>query len=270
MEPIAALNRLMKESHKYILTMYADGSYLHILLQHTENRDSIVTERLPIGSTQQSLEEAVFSQPVLTRAFEKVFFLVDSPRYTFIPNAFASADDNPLYFNFCFPDSDGTAVAAELPHTGAQMLFEVDTERLSFIRRTFDRPVVLHRLAPVCEYFYRKSRLGYNAKLYVHWGNDSIDLFAYNQQGFLLANSFAMHHVNDGIYYILNAWKQLGFSPTDDELSLSGDHQELRQHIIPLIRKHLAFITLTKFPSHLPAGDESLPLPLRLITAYTR
>ena len=270
MEPIPALNQLMKESHKYILTMYADGSYLHILLQHTEQRDTVVSERLPVEPTRASLEEAVFSQPVLTRAFAKVYFIADSPRYTFIPEAFASAEDNPLYFGFCFPDSDGTVVAAELPHTGVQQLFDLDTELASFVRRTFDRPVILHRLAPMCEYFYRKSRLGYNAKLYVHWSQESIDFFAFNPQGFLLANSFAIHHMNDGIYYILNAWKQLGFNPTDDELSLSGDHRELRQHIIPLIRKHLAFITLTKFPSSPPAGDESLPLPLRLITAYSR
>lgn len=270
MEPIPALNQLMKESHKYILSMYADGSYLHILLQHIEKREAFVTERLPIGPTQTSLEEAVFSQPILTRSFEKVFFIADSPHYTFIPDTFASAEDNPLYFGFCFPDSDGTVVSAELPHTGAQLLFDLDTEQLSFIRRTFDRPVVLHRLAPMCEYFYRKSRLGYNAKLYVHWSEKSIDLFGFNQQGFLLANSFAIHHVNDGIYYILNVWKQLGFNPTDDELSLSGDHRELRQEIIPILRRHLAFITLTKFPSYPPTGDESLPMPLRLITAYTR
>lgn len=270
MEPIPALNQLMKESHKYILSMYATGSHLYIVLQHTEKRDTTVTAWLPIEPTQASLEEAVFSQPILTRNFEKVFFIADSPRYTFIPKDFASPDDNPLYFGFCFPDSNGSVVSAELPHTGVQLLFDLDTERLSFIRRTFDRPVVLHRLAPMCEYFYRKSRLGYNAKLYAHWGETSIDLFGFNQQGFLLANSFAMHHVNDGIYYILNAWKQLGFNTTDDELSLSGDHRELRQNIIPLIRRHLAFITLTKFPSYAPAGDESLPLPLRLITAYTR
>ena len=68
MEPIEALNRPIKESHKYILAMYANGSYLYILLQHTENRDEIVTERLPLTSEKgvSSIEEAVFSQPILT------------------------------------------------------------------------------------------------------------------------------------------------------------------------------------------------------------
>ena len=270
MEPIPALNQLMKESHKYILTMYADGSYLHILLQHTEQRGTIVADRLPIQPTQASLEEAVFSQPILTRAFEKVFFIADSTRYTFIPNAFASAEDNPRYFNFCFPDSDGTAVSAELPHTGAQILFDMDTERLSFVRRTFDRPVLLHRLAPICEYFFKKSRLGYNSKMYAHWRENAIDLFCFNQQGFLLANSFPVHHVNDGIYHILNAWERLGFNRQEDELSLSGDHKMLRENVIPSIRKQLSFITLTKFPSSAPAGNENLPLPLRLIASYLR
>ena len=35
MEPIEALNRPIKESHKYILAMYADGSYLYIFVFQT-------------------------------------------------------------------------------------------------------------------------------------------------------------------------------------------------------------------------------------------
>ena len=122
MEPIEALNRPIKESHKYILAMYADGSYLYILLQHTENRDEIVTERLSLTSEKGvlSIEEAVFSQPILTRPFEKVFFIADSPRFIFIPDAFASTEDNPLYFDFCFPDSEGTLISTDLPQTGPE------------------------------------------------------------------------------------------------------------------------------------------------------
>ena len=73
MEPIEALNRPIKESHKYILAMYADGSYLYILLQHTENRDEIVTERLPLTSEKgvSSIEEAVFSQPIFRFLFSR-------------------------------------------------------------------------------------------------------------------------------------------------------------------------------------------------------
>lgn len=213
MEPIEALNRPIKESHKYILAMYADGSYLYILLQHTENRDEIVTERLPLTSEKgvSSIEEAVFSQPILTRPFEKVFFIADSPRFIFIPDAFASTEDNPLYFDFCFPDSEGTLISTDLPQTGAKILFDLNTELSSFVKRTLDRPALLHRLAPACEYFFRKSRLGYTSKMYVHWETDHIDLFCFNQQGFLLSNSFRIRHINDGIYYLLNAWKQLGF-----------------------------------------------------------
>ena len=170
MEPIEALNRPIKESHKYILAMYANGSYLYILLQHTENRDEIVTERLPLTSEKgvSSIEEAVFSQPILTRPFEKVFFIADSPRFIFIPDAFASTEDNPLYFDFCFPDSEGTLISTDLPQTGAKILFDLNTKLSSFVKRTLDRPALLHRLAPACEYFFRKSRLGYTSKMYVH------------------------------------------------------------------------------------------------------
>lgn len=270
MEPIAALNQLLKESHKYILTLYLHDTCLHILLQHKENKEDVRIECLPVGTSRESLEEAVFSQPILTRAFEKVFFIADSPRHIFIPESFASTEDNSRYFDFCFPDSNGTSVATVLPQTGVQILFDLDTELHSFIRRTFDRPTLLHRLAPACEYFFKKSRLGYNAKMYAHWTESTIDLFCYNQQGFLLANTFPVHHVNDGIYYILNAWDRLGFDPKDDELSLSGNHEWLRQNAIQPLRKQLSFITLTKFPSYSPAGNEDLPLPLRLISIFSR
>ena len=183
----------------------------------------------------------------MTRPFEKVFFIADSPRFIFIPDAFASTEDNPLYFDFCFPDSEGTLISTDLPQTGAKILFDLNTEL-----------------------FFRKSRLGYTSKMYVHWETDHIDLFCFNQQGFLLSNSFRIRHINDGIYYLLNAWKQLGFHAGEDELSLSGDHENLRQNVIPALRKHLSYITLTKFPSHALTGKENLPLPLRLISVYMR
>ena len=104
MEPIEALNRPIKESHKYILAMYADGSYLYILLQHTENRDEIVTERLPLTSEKgvPSIEEAVFSQPILTRPFEKVFFIADSPRFIFIPDELKCMFTGKPTISICF------------------------------------------------------------------------------------------------------------------------------------------------------------------------
>ncbi len=272
MEAIPELNQLMKESHKYILTLYVHGAQLYVLLQHTEKRDEATLKCLPLepGKGIKPLEEAIFSQPILTRTFEKVFFIADSTRYLFVPETFASPEDNPLYLDFTFPDRDGSQIATRLPQIGAHILFDLDTELASFVQRTFDRAVVLHSLAPACEYFFRKSRLGYNAKMYAHWEKDALNLFCYTPQGFLLANRYPIRHSNDGVYHILNVWKQLGFNHEEDELSLSGQHEDLRNQLIPLLRKHLAFITITKFTSHYPASDDSLPLPLRLISSFSR
>lgn len=120
MEPIEALNRPIKESHKYILAMYADGSYLYILLQHTENRDEIVTERLPLTSEKgvPSIEEAFSPNPILTRPFEKVFFIADSPRFIFTQTIRFDGGQSSLFrflfsrqrrnFDFGRPTSNGS------------------------------------------------------------------------------------------------------------------------------------------------------------------
>ncbi len=272
MEAQPELNRLLKESHRYILTLYVKQQILYILLQHTERRDEVILHTLPIqpGEGIKPLEETVFSQPLLTRAFEKVFFIVDSPRFTLVPEAFVSTEDNPLYLDFCFPHRDGSPMATPLPHIGAHILFDLDTELASFAQRTFDRPTLLHSLAPTCEYFYKKSRLGYNAKMFAHWEDGELQLFCYNSQGLLLVNQYPLHHPYDGIYFILNAWKQLGLNPEEDELSLSGNQVLTRNDYLSALRKHLSYVTLVRYPSHHPAANESLPLPLRLISSYTR
>ena len=135
MEPIEALNRPIKESHKYILAMYADGSYLYILLQHTENRDEIVTERLSLTSEKGvlSIEEAVFSQPILTRPFEKVFFIADSPRFIFIPDAFASL------FRFLFSRQRGNFDFDRPTSNGSENTFRPEHRAVVF-REAHVRP----------------------------------------------------------------------------------------------------------------------------------
>ena len=136
MEPIEALNRPIKESHKYILAMYANGSYLYILLQHTENRDEIVTERLPLTSEKgvSSIEEAVFSQPILTRPFEKVFFIADSPRFIFILDGGQSS-----LFRFLFSRQRGNFDFDRPTSNGSENTFRPKHKAVVF-RETHVRP----------------------------------------------------------------------------------------------------------------------------------
>ena len=212
-----------------------------------------------------ALENAVYSYPFLLQNFRKTQILVQPEHFTFIPLPFASSRDNEIYFRFCFPESKDEILENNLSRCGSQLLFGIAPDVSDFLRRTFDRPQILHHLTPLCEYFYRKSRLGNNAKMYAHLQKGNLDLLCFNKEGLLLANTFRFRHINDAAYYILNAWQQLEYDQMNDELQLSGD-KNLRNEITPLMREYITYVMPTIFPSHLfELGEETHEAPFDLV-----
>lgn len=104
-----------------------------------------------------ALENAVYSYPVLLQNFRKTQILVQPEHFTFIPLPFASSRDNEIYFRFCFPESKDEILENNLSRCGSQLLFGIAPDVSDFLRRTFDRPQILHHLTPLCEYFTAKA-----------------------------------------------------------------------------------------------------------------
>ena len=59
--------------------------------------------------------------------------------------------------------------------------------------------------------------------MYVHLRKDAAELYCYDRNHLLLANSFECKQTADRIYYLLYIWKQLGFEQERDELHMTGD-----------------------------------------------
>lgn len=258
-----------ENTENYILSIRLrnDGCYFAISDPATSNSykgENIIFA--PNGNTLlQSTEEVIYNRPVLLRNFRKTYIIIQSSRFTFVPKAIEEKDDKlNTYYDFCFPNHTDKILCNEWKKNQLYNLFGVEKETYAFLKRTFNNPVFLHQLTPLCEYFYNRSKTGSNSKMYVHLQKGWMDIACFNKTGMLFANSFEFGDIHDAAYYILNAWEQQGFNQEKDELQLTGD-KEPRQTITRITQEYIRQVMPSIFPPQLfKLGKETLEAPFDL------
>lgn len=136
-----------EKTENYILSIRLrnDGCYFAISDPTTNNSykgQNIVFP--PTGNTPlQSIEEAVYNQPVLLKTFRKTYIILQSSRFTLIPQSIEpEADKLNIYYDFCFPDHTDKILCNEWQRNQLYNLFGVNKDIYAFLKRTFDNPLV--------------------------------------------------------------------------------------------------------------------------------
>lgn len=255
------------ETSQYTLMLRITPSELQYVYYHPAEDGSLVSERVALAVGDEpahAVEQAVYAHEILLQPFKRVYVVLPSSRFVLVPNEVATLSDNTIFYKKLYPTTEEYVLENRMPHTGAMMLSGADKRVVSFINRTFDNPTLLHPLTPLCEYFYRKSRLGNHRKMYVHVLNGRMDVVCYSREGLLLANTYSYHHSNDAAYHILNVWKQLGFDQRHDEVQLVGDI-ETRREVSNMLRNYILTVVPVIFPSHSHVlGSDAMQIPFDL------
>lgn len=258
-----------EQTEDYTLSIHlrSDGCYFAISNPTASNsyRGQNLLFSLNTNTLLQCLEETVYNYPILLKPFYKTYIIMQSSRFTFVPKAIEIREDKlNAYYDFCFPDHTDIILHNECRRNQFYNLFGVDKDIYAFLKRTFDNPLFLHQLTPLCEYFYNRSKIGNNSKMYIHLQKGWLDIACFNPKGLLLANSFEYKEPHDAAYYILNVWEQQGFNQEKDELQLTGD-KEQRQIISRIVQEYIRQVMPSIFPPQLfKLGKEILEAPFDL------
>lgn len=226
---------------------------------HPAIDNSLVSRHIALHSGNDlvnEVEQAIYKNEILLQPFKRVYVLLPSSHHMLVPGEVATHSDNSIFFTALYKESNEHIIECRMPHTGVLLLSGCDQRLASFIQRTFDRPTLLHPLTPLCEYFYRKSRLGNQNKLYIHLYQGTMDVVCMGRDGLILANSYTYRHPHDAAYHILNIWKQLNLDQRKDEVHIAGDI-EIRKELSTLLRNYILTVVPIIFPSscHLLGGD---------------
>lgn len=175
----------------------------------------------------------------LSHPYRRVNVLMASKRFTLVPLEFFEDEQAELLFYHNHPKRDNETVQYNiLRKNNAVVLFGMDKSARSFLREQYPDIKFYAQASAFIEHFSSKSRLGNCRKMYAHLRKDAADLYCYDRNRLLLANSFECKQTPDRVYYLLYIWKQLGFEQMRDELHLTGDLTD-KEALLSELRKFI-------------------------------
>lgn len=218
-----------------------------------------------------ALEAFVYDNPLLLSDFGSVTVAVETPHFVLTPQSVKSGDMAHEILAESFPEGtiDGTAVNDVtncLTATPINVTFQLEEKLLTFLRRTFHNPKIVHHLTPLLNYFASRRKEGNYARTYVQVSENSIDIIIFRESAVGLCNRFSYNDLDDAVYYILAARQSVGdLDPDKDEIYLCGD-RNLRLQLTGRLEKFVKNILPVIFPPALfRKAREVMDAPFDLI-----
>lgn len=243
-----------------IISRIADNS----LVRHTLNLDD------PAAATPvRALQKAVYDCPDILLDYPRIDILVDTPRVLLLPPDHPTDPDKLAeMFDSLYPHDELEIIATHTADPGHPNMPIVatglPTELTGFLRRTFDRPHITHRITPLIQFFGLKNRLGNSGKLHIHLSPRRTSAIAFGNDGLLMANTYTTPTVEDALYYTLAAARLLEYNNDSDTVIISGDNT-LRDALLPALRRYIANAIPAIFPAAaLRAGTQAMEIPFEI------
>lgn len=229
-------------SESYRLAIDLRDTDMSYLIYHPGESTGYIYRHFRLTGTDpvKELEQEIYDHPELLQNYQAVRIFLPASQFLFIPDEFRVPDEK-VYFDFCFPENRKEVFDEALPESGCHLLFGDLPQRVYFLQRTFPQAQLGHRLASLCEHFRKSAQKTESATLTACISHNEMDLFCYNRQGLVLANTYRFQQPNDAAFYLLTVWQQTGMDQRSDRLELWGE-QETTAPVENIMREYIAQI----------------------------
>ena len=212
----------------------------------------------------QELEDAIYGTPELLNEYKRVRVVVHSQFFLLLPASTADEDCLTL-LRRAFPDNDGDEAVCALPENGVKIAYLMPRGMQAFLGRTFNYPIVVHHMMPLCEHFKQLNRSANLSRMFLNMSPEHMDMAIYRDGILQCANTFSFTNVKDATYFALNAWRSRGLDQLTDELQLMGDGK-MRAAMTPELREYVKFVMPAVYPvAAMRLGRNAMQAPLELI-----
>lgn len=229
--------------HSPRLTIRVGNSSLSFAVIDPQDDHQLVYEPYLVKtgiSIAANLREAFKTSPLLLRGFQRVQVVLDTPVMLVPLEEFNEADVELLY-DHTFQRNEADAVMHYvLPDLNAVAVFTVNKDLRLVVQDHFSDIRVMPLMRSVWTHLHRKSFIGTHRKLYVYFREKSMDIFSFDKNRLKFTNTFDLTSSHDAIYFMLYAWKLLGYDGLNDELHLVGDipdKDEMKTALLHYVKK---------------------------------
>ena len=202
----------------------------------------------------------------LALPYRQTNLLIHSSRYTSVPLELYEDEQMETLFYQNLPKQNNEVILCNiLGRSNLVVLFSVDKLTHLFLSEKFPEARFFAAISPQIEYFSSRSKQGNSSKLFANLHPSTLDILAFEKGRPLLLNTFNTGEVTDQCYYLLNAWKQLGYDQERDELHLAGNarKKELQQMLQPYLRHIYIINPQAEFNDSEASRIEEIPFDIQ-------
>ena len=205
-------------SDRFSFSLYdpvIDGSFFYYEVPVERNSDAFT-----------SFKQFFFENPFLASSFRKVYVINGYPEFTFVPELLYKEEDIESLFEFNISYSTGKILSQKLRRPEVVTLHKMPEEVYQFLNRSFSNAKFVHQLSPLIVYFQEKNKVTNASQFIVNLNDKRLDIICFSKGNFILGNSFQISRMQDAVYYILFAWKQLKLDQIKDYIYIAGNKLE--------------------------------------------
>lgn len=217
------------------------------------------------GNYVDEFKKAIFDESYLLLSYRTVSVLADVPEYQLIPDDFFDRDHmEELFYTGKKESADKKIMLNRLRRNEYQLLFEIDAELFSFLTRTFGINRVYAHIAPLLEYYVKKSKSP-SSRMFIYLSPNGADISAYKQGVLQLSVNYRTGELNDYLFHILSVWETLGFDQENDELFICGENPHFDE-LKSLLKRYIHKVSQMSTPMSLTLKEEnSIPLEIQTL-----
>ncbi|MGN0309605.1 MAG: DUF3822 family protein [Bacteroides sp.] len=233
-----------------LIRLGTDGFYFATLHSSDHSRPTIaqyaIDETLSMTA---NIKQFVKDQQWHTHSFKRVEVIVATERFTLMPLDHFEDEQADMFFGYNLSPRENEEVGYDiLSASNVVVLFGYDRSATRWLKEQIG-PVHLQAEASLLiEQFAVAQRGKSTQALYAHLAESTMELYAFQGDKLLLANSQRCSSAADRLYFLLYLWKQLSFDAEQGEIHLFGEPKiidplvgQLRKyirHVIPMDGGH--------------------------------
>ncbi len=264
-----ALNDRIENPEIYNLLLRVGTDALHAVIYSIVEDNSLIYRRFDLDPAATArigaVENVIYDNPALLSDFRRVYCVVQTRNYAFVPASCESENDRRLLFGAAFPEKKLEMRVEDSGTSNAVILTGIEPELRAFVNRTYQRASIMSHISSLCRYATLRTGQGNKVKMLANIRRDSLDIIVVDGRTLLLANTFSFSKPEDALYYLLACRKRLGLDPRTDELLLAGDHA-MRETLTPMLRNFVGRVMPVIFPPQMfKAGKDAMLAPFDLI-----
>lgn len=215
------------------------------------------------------VSETISKDDFLTKKYKKVRVVMPSSKFTLVPAPLFDPGKKDEYFIFNHLKEDNEVIISnKIPDPDTFLLFSALTPFTDLVKSFFPEALPFHHIKPLLRHISHDNKNGNGHYIHINVERDFFDLIIFEKNLLKLCNTFSYRNVSDILYYVLNAFKNLGINQ-EETVHFSGHtgkYDDLTSNFAIYVR-HIVFAVPTgNFTFSYVFNDLDLHRYLNLVT----